>query len=132
MRFNLLHAITVVLALTVSTAAADDLDDIFGTPLNNKWVSAKPAPQSDVPSPSDIRLDDEPPTESIARSTRPTAREILQMRALEATQQRMARLEMYNWTGYHPARPSWNPSPYYTSRYPSRRIVVVPAYHRGF
>lgn len=132
MRFPFLPALTVALTLTASVSAADDLDDIFGPATDNNWVSAKPAPQPEVTSPSDLRLDTEVPAESITRSARPSAREILQMRALEATQQRMARLEMYNWTGYHPARPLWNPSPYYTSRYPSRRIVVVPAYQRGF
>ena len=86
-------------------------------------VAEKPAPFSPQP-----RLVDSVPSSSDLSSTKPTAMELRQARALYRQRQRLERLERNLWAGYEPLRPHWNSIPMMSSRYPARTTVVVPVY----
>ena len=59
-----------------------------------------------------------------------TAAQLRQARALYRSQQRIQRLEMYQWLGYEPLRPNWVSIPSMTSRY-QNRTIIVPVYIHG-
>ncbi len=71
-------------------------------------------------SPSDLR--------PAAESSKPTAADLRQARALYESEQRVKRLESHKWRGYEPLRPNWPMTPVMTSRYPARRTIYVPVY----
>ena len=71
-------------------------------------------------SPSDLR--------PAAESSKPSAAELRQARALYEAEQRVKRLESNKWRGYEPLRPNWPMTPVMTSRYPARRTIYVPVY----
>lgn len=58
------------------------------------------------------------------RTTRMTAAELRQARALYRANQRTARLEYNLWMGYEPLRPKFNAIPMMSSRYAPRRIYT--------
>ena len=75
----------------------------------------------------------QPSRSAYATDRRPdkmSAAELRQARALYRSQQRIQRLEMYQWMGYEPLRPNWPTVPSMTSRY-QNRIIYVPVYYYG-
>ncbi|WP_404310808.1 hypothetical protein [Neorhodopirellula lusitana] len=89
-----------------------------------------PRSSETVRSPSDFKLIDRPGSESVRPTMDPM--EIRQARALEETRSRIARLEAARWSGAAALRPSWNPNPMTSSRYPTRRVLQVPVYIRNY
>lgn len=118
------------------TSAQDVFDDPFAAgPVAEQAESADIKPAQNGPA-ERVKLfrPREEPTRSASRSyqspTKMTAAELRQARALYRSQQRIQRLEMYQWMGYEPLRPNWATIPSMTSRY-HNPVVYVPVYYYG-
>lgn len=92
---------------------------------------ALPPRQTPVQSPSDLRLVDDNGSSSNRRQPKSMAMQIRQARALAQMKARIARLEAARWAGSPTLRPSWNPDPMTSSRYPVHNVARVPIYIRG-
>ncbi len=145
--------VTILLAtITFLPAAAQESDrDPFG--LESADAQAQPlelqqpsplaldpaVPKPDIKPPLLVQPDDrvklsnspskssQPGSRANRQSSKMTAAQLRQARALYRSQQRIQRLEMYQWLGYEPLRPNWVSIPSMTSRY-QNRTIIVPVY----
>lgn len=137
------HAYIAACLLVVGITApafGQEIDDLFAEPYGTSADQQEAVPGSlrstnrrvDVPprSPSDRRLIPGNSTSGLDASYE-MAMNLRQARALEASRQRMARMEAANWAGDFPSRPNWNPMPTMSTRYPTHNVVFVPAYYYG-
>lgn len=83
-----------------------------------------------VASPSDMKLVDRRSGSGSRNPLEMTAMEIRQARSLAETRARTARLEAARWSGSATLRPSWNPDPMTSSRFPAHHVMRVPVYVR--
>ena len=92
------------------------------------FASTLPAQDPVIDDPIELTLPEEHPSQQ--RESKPTAKELRQARALYRSQQRIKRLEYYQWMRFEPLRPNWNTTPAMTSPYPWRQTIYVPVYIR--
>ena len=113
----------------LNRTTARDSDSVEPNRRSTKSPKLTPRPSGSVRSPSDLKFVDQ--SGSISERRHATAMQIRQARALQESRSRLARLEAARWAGAPALRPSWNPDPMTSSRYPNRRVVQVPIYIRG-
>lgn len=141
-----LGLLIVSMVATASSANAQSLDDLFSRPTDAQFQQAStgnmnpesneavaaPAQRVDTTgprSPSDLKLQKAPG--SSIQPARSMAMQIRQQRALMESRARLARLEAARWAGNPALRPSWNPDPYTSLRYPNRNLITVPVFVRS-
>lgn len=119
-------------AMFVSAATAQEVEDdqlpsvpvVEAAPVE---ADVQPARQPSIqrPAPPVQLYSSDTPSSNVRRvATKMSAAELRQARALYRSQQRIQRLEMYQWLGYEPLRPNWASIPSMTSRYQDRTIYV--------
>ena len=129
-----LQLMVLLAAMTFAgTTAAQELDD---DPFGFDAIAAKDLEPERIKPNERVNLFDslEKPSKSArgsyADKKKMTVAELRQARALYRSQQRIQRLEMYQWLGYEPLRPNWATIPSMTSRY-QNRTIYVPVYYYG-
>lgn len=127
-RLTLSAAFALAATLTVNHASAQTAGTFdFGDVQPAKPSTAEIQPAT---APTTIVLQRDSAAESAKRYQGMTVAELRQQRAQRLADERAARMARNRWYGIQPLRPTWNPQPSMSSRYPDRRVIYTPIFVR--
>ena len=127
-RLALFASFALAATLTVNDASAQNAGKFtFG---NTNSATPASAETTLAPTPTEIVLQRGSAAESAKRYQGMSVAELRQDRAQRLADERADRMARNRWYGINPLRPTWNPQPAMSSRYPDRHVIYVPVFIR--